>query len=167
MSIWAISDLHLSFGVKDKPMNIFGENWTNYEEKVRINWNSLIKPEDTVILAGDFSWGMYLSEAKEDFYYLEQLPGKKIMLKGNHDYWWETLSKLNKFKAENGYNTFDFLYNNSYTIENIAICGTKGWEKGTEDVTAEQDEKVYNREKERLIRSLESAFREQLSKFFP
>ncbi len=157
MALWAISDLHLSFGVKDKPMNVFGESWTNYEEKIRTNWLNLIKEEDTVILAGDFSWGMYLSETKEDFEYLNALPGRKIMLKGNHDYWWETLTKLNKFKKENNYESVNFLHNNCYEFDGVYICGTRAWEKGTEDVTAEQDEKVYNREKERLERSLKLA----------
>lgn len=156
MALWAISDLHLSFGVKDKPMNIFGESWTNYEEKIRTNWTNLIKEEDTVILAGDFSWGMYLEETKEDFDFLESLPGRKIMLKGNHDYWWETLTKLNKFKNEHNYESVNFLHNNYYETEEHYICGTRAWEKGAEDLEAEQDEKVYKREKERLERSLKS-----------
>ena len=105
-------------------MNIFGESWTNYEEKVRTNWTNLIKADDTVILAGDFSWGMYLEETKEDFDYLESLPGRKIMLKGNHDYWWETLTKLNKFKEENNYESVNFLHNNFYETDKYYICGT-------------------------------------------
>ena len=157
MAIWAISDLHLSFGVGDKPMNVFGDSWTNYEEKVKENWCRLINPEDIVILAGDFSWGMYLDETKKDFEYIEELTGKKIMVKGNHNYWWETITKLNKFKNENNYKTVNFLHNNTYEVGDICICGTRSWEKGSEELTAEQDEKVYNREKERLIRSLECA----------
>jgi len=157
MAIWAISDLHLSFGVKDKPMNVFGQNWDGYEEKVRANWCEKIKPEDTVILAGDFSWGMYLDETISDFEYLGQLPGKKLMVKGNHDYWWETLSKMNKFKTANKITNVEFIHNNFFDIEGIAICGTRGWEVGAEELEPEQDKKVLEREKERLKRSLELA----------
>ena len=156
MAIWAISDFHLSFDV-DKPMNIFGENWDGYEEKLKSNWIMNIKEEDTVLMAGDFSWGMYLDETVSDFKFLEELPGRKIMIKGNHDYWWETLSKLNAFKVENGFNSVEFLHNNFCVAEGIAICGTRGWEYGAGEVTGEQDKRVYEREKERLIRSLSLA----------
>lgn len=154
MALWAISDFHLSFGVKDKPMNVFGENWNGYEEKIRSNWIEKIKPEDTVLMAGDFSWGMYLEETVPDFKFLEELPGRKIMIKGNHDYWWETLNKLNVFKREYGFSSIEFLHNNFVKYNDVAICGTRGWEFGAGDVTGEQDKKVYAREKERLIRSL-------------
>ena len=153
MAIWAISDFHLSFGV-NKPMNIFGENWDGYEEKLKRNWLECIREEDTVLLAGDFSWGMYLDETVDDFKFLEELPGRKIMIKGNHDYWWETLNKLNLFKKENGFNSIEFLHNNFYEVEGFAICGTRGWEFGAGEVTGEQDKKVYEREKERFVRSL-------------
>lgn len=154
MALWAISDFHLSFGVKDKPMNVFGDNWNGYEEKIRSNWIEKIKPDDTILMAGDFSWGMYLDETVEDFKFLEELPGRKIMIKGNHDYWWETLSKLNAFKKQYGFGSIDFLHNNFVKYNDVAICGTRGWEFGAGDVTGEQDKKVYEREKERLIRSL-------------
>ena len=154
MALWAISDFHLSFGVKNKPMNIFGDNWNGYEEKIRNDWISKIKEEDTVLMAGDFSWGMYLEETVEDFKFLEVLPGKKIMIKGNHDYWWETLNKLNAFKKKYGFSSVNFLHNNFIVAEDYAICGTRGWEFGAGDVTGENDRKVYEREKERLIRSL-------------
>lgn len=157
MALWAISDFHLSFGVKDKPMNIFGENWNGYEEKIRSNWIEKIKPDDTVLMAGDFSWGMYLDETVEDFKFLEELPGRKIMIKGNHDYWWETLNKLNSFKKKHDFNSIEFLHNNFINYNNIAICGTRGWEFGAGDVTGDLDKRVYEREKERLIRSLTSA----------
>ena len=153
MAVWAISDFHLSFGV-NKPMNVFGQNWDNYEEKLKNNWIANIHEDDTVLMAGDFSWGMYLEETVEDFKFLESLPGRKIMIKGNHDYWWETLNKLNIFKKENNFNSVDFLHNNFYVIDDYAVCGTRGWELGTGEVTDEQDKKVYEREKERLIRSL-------------
>lgn len=153
MALWAISDFHLSFGV-DKPMNIFGENWDGYEKKLKNNWINNIHEEDTVLLAGDFSWGMYLAETVLDFKFLEELPGRKIMIKGNHDYWWETLNKLENFKKENGIKSIEFLHNNFFVAEGIAICGTRGWELGSGEVSGEQDKRVYEREKERLIRSL-------------
>jgi len=156
MAIWAISDFHLSFGV-DKPMNIFGENWDGYEEKIKKNWLENITEEDTVLMAGDFSWGMYLEETIRDFEFLETLPGKKIMIKGNHDYWWETLNKLNIFKKQNNFNSIEFLHNNFFAVDDYAICGTRGWEFGAGEVTGEQDKKVYEREKERLTRSLSLA----------
>jgi len=153
MAIWAISDFHLSFGV-NKPMNIFGENWDGYEEKIKRNWLENVHEDDTVLLAGDFSWGMYLDETVLDFKFLESLPGRKIMIKGNHDYWWETLNKLKTFKESNGFNSVDFLHNNFFEVGDYAICGTRGWEFGAGEVTGEQDKRVYEREKERLIRSL-------------
>lgn len=153
MAIWAISDFHLSFGV-NKPMNVFGKNWDGYEEKLKKNWIDNIQPTDTVLMAGDFSWGMYLEETVPDFKFLEELPGHKIMIKGNHDYWWGTLNKLEIFKKENGFNSIDFLHNNFFMVEDIAICGTRGWEIGSEEFDIEQDKKIYEREKERLIRSL-------------
>ena len=157
MAIWAISDFHLSFGVKNKPMNVFGENWNGYEEKIRENWLAKVKEDDTVLMAGDFSWGMYLEETKEDFCFLKELPGRKIMVKGNHDYWWETLSKMKKFMKENEFEKIEFLHNNFFAVGDTAICGTRGWEIGCEDLPAEHDKKVYIREKERLIRSLNLA----------
>lgn len=153
MAIWAISDFHLSFGVH-KPMNIFGENWDGYETKLKNNWIQNISKDDTVLMAGDFSWGMYLEETISDFKFLEELPGKKILIKGNHDYWWETLNKLKEFKIKNSFKSIEFLHNNYIDAEGIAICGTRGWELGAGEVTGEQDKKVYEREKERLVRSL-------------
>ena len=101
MSIFVIADLHLSFET-NKPMNIFGENWENHEKKIENNWRNKVKEKDLVILPGDFSWAMYLKDTKKDFEYLNSLPGKKLLLKGNHDYWWTTLNKLRKFILEKG-----------------------------------------------------------------
>jgi predicted phosphohydrolase len=157
MSIWAISDFHLSFGVKNKPMNIFGDNWSNYEEKIESNCRSVINPEDTLILAGDFSWGTYMEESLKDFEFLSKIPGRKVIIKGNHDYWWDTISKLKKFVKDNNFNNIEFLHNNFFEAEGVAICGTRGWEIGNNDMEPEQDAKVANREKERLIRSLDLA----------
>ena len=126
MSIYTISDLHLSFNTP-KPMNIFGDNWDNYEEKIKVNWMKNVKDEDYVILPGDFSWAMYIEETYKDFEFLHNLPGKKILLKGNHDYWWKTLSGMRKYIEDLNYKDIDFLYNNSYCIEDSIIVGTRGW----------------------------------------
>ena len=124
MSIYAIGDLHLSFGV-DKPMDIFGLNWANHAERIQENWLAKVKEEDTVILPGDFSWATYLNEAYKDFEYLNSLPGRKILLRGNHDYWWENISKINKYLKENNFENIEFIYNISFLVENKIIVGTR------------------------------------------
>ena len=118
--IYVIGDLHLSLST-NKPMDIFGGNWDNYDEKIKQNWNKKINNEDTVILPGDFSWAMYLEESIKDFSYLNSLPGKKILLKGNHDYWWDTVTKMNKFLKKNNFENIYFLQNNSFLIEDKII----------------------------------------------
>ena len=153
MGIFAISDLHLSFGIKSKPMDIFGNKWVNYIEKLKINWENKIKDEDYVLIAGDFSWATYLEETKEDFKFLNDLPGKKILLKGNHDYWWTTLKKMNEFIDENQYNSVKFLYNNAIDIGNYIVCGTRYWSNEEEY----DNEKIINRECERAKLSLKTA----------
>lgn len=152
MKIYAISDLHLSFGT-DKPMNVFGDKWNNYENKIRESWLSKVTDDDLVILAGDLSWATYLNEAKEDFDFIDKLPGKKLILKGNHDYWWETVTKMNKFLEDNGYENIYFLYNNFYETDKYMICGTRYWsyEENMEN------EKIYSREIERLKLSVKYA----------
>lgn len=150
MSIYAISDLHLSFGT-NKPMNIF-KGWDNHTERIKANWKRLVKEEDTVILPGDFSWGLKLEETVKDFEFLEKLPGKKLLLKGNHDLWWSTAKKLHEFFYENGFNSVDIIYNNCAVCENRAIAGTRGW---FFDDTA--DKKVLLREAGRLEASISQA----------
>lgn len=152
MALFAISDLHLPLGV-DKPMDIFGSRWENYVERLENNWQSVVKEDDTVVLPGDFSWATYLEDAKRDFDFLDKLNGQKIMIKGNHDYWWETISKMNRFINENGYKTISFLQNNSFIYKDIAICGTRGWVS----VGNAEDERIYQRECMRLEMSLASA----------
>lgn len=152
MSIYVIGDLHLPFGV-EKPMDIFGTGWQGYTEKIKENWNQKVKPEDTVILAGDFSWATYLEETYKDFEYLCALPGKKIMLKGNHDYWWTTVTSMKKYLEDNNFNNIDFLYNNSFLIENKIIVGTRGWTLAD----TENSRKMVKREAARLELSLKSA----------
>lgn len=150
MSIFAIADLHLSFNT-DKPMNVFGDNWQNHEEKIKQSWLNKVTDNDLVLLPGDFSWAMYLEEAKADFEFLSKLPGKKLLLKGNHDYWWTTLTKMREFVKENNFENIDFLYNNSYEFENYIITGTRGWSLTNE----EGDKRLINREMLRLELSIE------------
>ncbi len=149
MSIYTIGDLHLSFK-ENKPMSIFGENWEGYEEKIKQDWKSKVKEDDLVILPGDFSWAMYLNETDADFKYLNSLPGKKLLLKGNHDYWWGTLNSMRNFLKENVFENIDFIYNNSYEYENNIIVGTRGWTL-SED---EEDKKLLSREAIRLELSI-------------
>ncbi len=153
MSLFAISDLHLSFAA-DKPMDVFGGLWENYEERLLKNWNKIIKSEDVIILCGDNSWATYLSDAKADFEFINNLPGSKILSKGNHDYWWTTLKKMNDFCSVNKFDTISFLQNNHFMYNDIAICGTRGWALTPSN---REDEKIYNRELERLTLSLEAA----------
>ena len=148
MAIYAISDLHLSLGI-GKQMDIFGDNWVKHEEKVRKNWLNKVKDEDLVLLPGDFSWAMYLEETVKDFEFINNLPGKKLLLKGNHDYWWTTLTKIKTFLEENNFKNIDLLYNNSYFYKNKIIAGTRGWSE-----QEETPEKIIKRENIRLNLSL-------------
>lgn len=151
MSLYAISDLHLSFNV-DKPMDIFGDKWALHERKIESNWNRLITDEDTVLIAGDISWGMKESESKDDLNWINNLPGRKIISKGNHDYWWGSISKLNS-----SYDKIKFIQNNFYTYKDYAICGTRGWICPGSDKFTEKDKKIYDRELIRLELSLSEA----------
>ena len=150
MSIFVIGDLHLSFN-NPKPMGIFGENWAEHEEKIKNNWIANVKEDDLVILPGDFSWETYLAETKQDFNFINNLPGKKLLLKGNHDYWWTTVTSMRSFLKENNYINIDFLYNNSYKYEDKIICGTRGWTIIDEG----ENKKLINREIIRLEISLQ------------
>lgn len=154
MAIYALADLHLSFGA-DKPMDIFGEKWENYTEKIRTNWQSIVSDDDLVIIPGDVSWATYLSEAYEDFKFINDLPGKKVIIKGNHDYWWTTLKKMEEFLDENKFDTIRILNNTAIAFENAAICGTRGW--SVQENNDEDDERIIAREKQRLILTLEEA----------
>ena len=158
MSIFAIADLHLALGT-DKPMDVFGGRWSNYMDKLKSNWLETVKAEDTVIIPGDVCWATYIENAYEDFKFIEELPGKKIISKGNHDYWWTTASKLNKYLEANGFKTISFMHNNAFLIENIAICGTRGWKCPGEDDFKKDDEKIYKREVERLELSIKAALK--------
>lgn len=155
MSVYTISDLHLPLGV-NKPMDIFGSAWSNYVERLRNNWQEVVSPEDTVVLGGDFSWAMYLEETQKDFEFLSELNGEKILLKGNHDYWWTTANKLNGFAAKNGWQDVKFLHNNFFVADGLAICGTRGWLVPQGSQSAE-DKKIYDRELLRLEASIRAA----------
>lgn len=154
MAIYALADLHLSFN-SDKPMEIFGDIWGNYTEKIYDNWQSIVKTEDLVIIPGDISWATYIEDAYEDFRFINGLNGKKVILKGNHDYWWNTLSKMNKFLAKNKFDTISILNNTATEYEDAAICGTRGW--WVKEDMSEEDLKILDREKIRLVLSLEEA----------
>ncbi len=155
MAVYAISDLHLSFGV-DKPMNIFGRLWDKYEEKIMENWKNKVKDEDYVIIAGDISWAMHLSECKKDFEFIHKLPGKKIILKGNHDYYFQSKTKLENFLKDNGMNEFCILQNNAYLVDDYIICGTRGWGE-VEDKSL--DTKLIKREALRIKMTLDEAMK--------
>ena len=152
MSLFAIADLHLSLG-EDKPMDIFS-GWDNYVERLEKNWRSIVKEDDTVVIAGDISRAMKLEETYTHFKFIQDLPGKKIFLKGNHDYWWGTKSKIEKFLAENNLNSISILFNNAYVCDEYALCGTRGWFLEND---SEADIKVLNREVGRLQASINEA----------
>ncbi len=152
MSLYVIADLHLSFGT-DKPMDIFG-GWEDYVQKIKKNWISKVDDCDTVVIPGDISWGMDLEEARPDFEFLDKLPGKKILLKGNHDYYFSTKNKIDKFFRENGFKSLNFLSNNSYEYGKYSICGTRGW---VNEPGQAADSKILKREAGRLKLSLDSA----------
>lgn len=154
MALFAIGDPHLSLTV-NKPMEVFGGNWVGYVEKLKRGFD-LVGPEDTVVLCGDLSWGMNFDEIREDFRFLDNLPGKKkLLLKGNHDYWWTTAAKMTKFFAEEGFQTFELLHNNCHFYGDVALCGTRGWFLDEEQKP--HNEKVFNRELIRLETSLKAA----------
>ena len=151
MSIYVIGDLHLSFSV-DKPMDIFGLNWEKHTEKIKENWIKKVRENDTVILPGDFSWATYLEETYKDFEFLNSLPGNKILSKGNHDYWWTTVTSMKRFLKQNNFENIEFLYNNAFCIENKIITGTRGW---INTWKSQENYKILKRENERLNLSLE------------
>ena len=151
MALYVIGDLHLSYSEKiNKPMDIFGDRWLNHGEQIKSNWEAT--EEDTTVIAGDISWAMNFSELEPDFAFIDALPGKKIILKGNHDYWWTTVKKMKAFAA--AYPSIEFLHNNSFNVDGINMCGTRGWILEPDEA---QDEKVLMREVGRLRESLNSA----------
>ncbi len=154
MALYTIGDLHLSLA-KEKPMDIFGDRWQNHTEKLRAAFQNL-RDDDLTVLCGDLSWGMNLEETAPDFHFVDGLPGKKVLLKGNHDYWWTTAAKTKKFFAEQGITTIDILHNNAFFFGDWAICGTRGWFY-EEERGGEHDAKIMRREIMRLETSLKAA----------
>ena len=154
MALYTIGDLHLSLG-GSKPMDIFGDKWANHVERLRESFSHLTA-DDVTVLAGDLSWGISLEESLPDFQFIDALPGRKIILKGNHDYWWSTQAKFTKFCLEHGFEDLNLLNNNCYFYEDIAICGTRGW-FFEEERSGQHDEKVFRRELIRLEASLKAA----------
>lgn len=159
MSLYAIGDLHFSTTV-NKPMDKFGENWNNHQEKIIKNWKESVNEDDTILVLGDTSWGINLNEAKDDLNIINQLPGKKIFIKGNHDYWWTTVTGLNKL-----YDNMSFLQTNFYEYENYAICGGRGWMCPNDVKFDENDKKIYKREENRIRISLQAAKKNGYKKF--
>ena len=155
MALYAIGDTHLSLA-SDKPMDVFGGSWTGYVDKLREGFNATVSQGDTVVICGDVSWGMSLEEARADFAFLDALPGgRKLLLKGNHDYWWTTASKMQAFFQENGFRTLEILHNNCHFYGETALCGTRGW--FYEEDRGEHSAKIFNRELIRLEASLKAA----------
>lgn len=156
MSLFVIADTHLSFGT-DKPMDTF-HGWDNYTQRLEKNWNNLVDETDYVVIAGDISWAMNFDELYKDFSFINSLKGNKIILKGNHDYWWNTLTKMNKFVNDNNFNTISFLHNNCVDFDGFSVCGSRGWFFDSDE---KHDDKVLNREVMRLKASLNSAENEE------
>ena len=157
MALYVLSDTHLSL-TAEKPMDIFGGRWQGHAEKIRKNWTNLVTDADTVVVPGDISWGMNLDEAGEDLIFLAQLPGKKIFLRGNHDYFWTSLAKMKTFFAERGYDNIDFIQNNALSEQGFVLAGSRGWYIDPADMPRNADyEKVWARENIRLHMSLEEA----------
>lgn len=159
MSIFTIADLHLPLSA-NKPMDIFGNRWQDYVNKIKKNWCAIVTDNDTVIIPGDISWAISIEDADADFEFINSLPGKKLLGKGNHDYWWGTMSKNRAYVNAKGYTSIDFLFNNAYEVEDYIICGTRGWyidEKLQNTQNDVEYEKIVARESARLKLSLDEA----------
>ena len=154
MALYTLADLHLSLGV-DKPMDVFGAAWQGYQDALRENL-AILKEGDTLVIPGDLSWGIDLEQAEPDFRFLASFPGRKILVKGNHDLWWSTVTKMRKFLTEKELEGFEFLHNNCFFYGDIALCGTRGW-FFEEEKSAQHDAKILNRELCRLETSLKEA----------
>lgn len=158
MKIFVIGDLHLGFSV-EKPMDIFGGNWENHFEKIKENWENNVANDDIVVICGDISWALKTDEAISDLEFIDKLPGKKIIMKGNHDLWWQSMSKNDALIRTKGFETLKFLYNDAVYIEEagVAVCGSRGWKTPIDDGFTEDDAKVWRRELMRLEASIQKA----------
>ena len=158
MALFSISDLHLSLSTP-KPMDVFGHRWQGYISKLEKSWRSIVSENDTVVIPGDISWAMHLEEAEADFRFIDSLPGKKLIGKGNHDYWWDTMSKMRRIFDKWGVTTIDFLHNNAFIAEGHIVCGTRGWftEERLQSIKEADFTKMCARETLRLKASLDAA----------
>ena len=154
MAIFTMSDLHLSLDT-DKSMEVFGSLWNNYINRIYENWHSVVSEKDTVLVGGDISWAMHLADCKKDFEFINSLPGKKIFFKGNHDYWWESMSKMDAFLEKNGFDTISIVNNTAFICESYLIMGSRGWTLPGDGGFGEDDKKIYLRELARLKLSME------------
>ena len=160
MSLFVIADLHLATADASKSMEVFGKRWHNYIEKLNNNWRKIVTDNDTVVIPGDISWGLTTEDARQDLLWLDSLPGKKVILKGNHDFWWSTLSKLNSFFEANKITSITVLNNNAIEVENVILAGSRGWftDKSMQNAEETVDyDKIVNREAIRLEMSLNQA----------
>ena len=160
MSIYVIADLHLDTKSNQKSMEVFGNRWRDYVQKIQSNWSRLVAPQDTVVIPGDISWALNLESSLSDLKWIDALPGKKILMKGNHDFWWSTVSKMRSFFCENCINSIDILYNNALEVEEYIISGSRGWftDRAMQGSAQEVDyDKIINREFVRLELSLKAA----------
>jgi Predicted phosphohydrolase len=163
MSIFSMADLHLSLST-NKPMDVFGSRWRGYTEKIEKNWRAVVSDDDTVIVPGDISWALSLEETRADMLFIESLPGKKLLGKGNHDYWWTTMNKMKTTLSSWNISSIDFLYNNAHIVEDYVVCGTRGWyidEKLQNTPTETDYTKIVARETIRLDLSLKEAKEKQ------
>lgn len=166
MAIWAIGDLHFSFGVPDKEMDIFGQKWVQHHEKIKKSWDSSVKPEDLVLIPGDLSWAMHIEDAKKDFEWIHERPGTKVIIKGNHDYWWDAISKVRKNLPP----SIHAIQNDVFLWNDVAIGGARLWDTNEfsffpyidivgnipeKKKDAEEDAKIFERELHRLKTSLD------------
>ena len=161
MSLFVISDLHLDVLTNEKSMEVFGDKWKDYTNKIKKNWCAVVNENDTVIIPGDISWALTLEDSLTDLKWINELPGKKILMKGNHDFWWSTVTKMKRFFAENGLTTFDILHNNALEVESYILAGSRGWfvdktVQPQKSVTVDYD-KILNREQIHLRMSLNEA----------
>jgi len=160
MPLFVMADLHLDIRSNQKSMEVFGSRWQNYTERIATQWKNVVTDDDTVIIPGDISWALTTQEAIEDLKWIDALPGKKLIMKGNHDFWWSTVSKMEKMFCENCINTIGILNNNALEIENYIVAGSRGWfvDKSMQNTELNVDyEKILNREVIRLKISLDSA----------
>ena len=161
MSLFVISDLHLDILTNEKSMEVFGDKWKDYTKRIQKNWSAIVSENDTVVIPGDISWALNLEDSLNDLKWINELPGKKILMKGNHDFWWSTVTKMKRFFCDNNLNTFNILHNNAIETEEYILAGSRGWfvdktVQPQKNITVDYD-KILNREQIHLKMSLNEA----------